>query len=177
MNVMWQFAVNTPWWVYVLLIYLINIGVKASKTRVVKLRVIFIVPLIFVGISLHTLLTSVSIDGMALLTWSCAIFFGLMLGWGQIYHYVLRVDKKYHLIKIPGSWSTLVIVIAMFMAKYYFSYELVTNTLFVRSPIFESSALAIFGASAGFFIGKLLCYLYRFKTLKHSNLVNEKVNC
>lgn len=176
MDVVWQFSMNTPWWVYVLLIYLIYIGVKASKTRVVKLPVIFIIPLIFVGISLHTLFSSFSIDGVAMLTWLCAILFGLMLGWRQIYHYVLRVDKEHQLIQVPGTWSTLTIVLAMFAAKYYFSYELVTNALFVSSPVFKNMALIIFGVAAGFFIGKLLCYLYRFKTLRHSNLVNENLS-
>lgn len=172
MDVIWQFFVNTPWWVYVLLIYLLYIGVKASKTHRVKLPVMFIIPLVFVAMSLHTLWASFCVGITAVCIWSSATAFGAMLGWRQVFRYALKIDKKHKLIQVPGSWSTLVMVLMMFSAKYYFSYELLTHAPLVKKQGFENSALIIFGVGTGFFIGKLLCYLYRFKTLKHSQLVH-----
>jgi len=43
----WQTAVNTPWWVYFLLCFLVKMGVQASKTRVVSLKRLLIIPLLF----------------------------------------------------------------------------------------------------------------------------------
>jgi len=36
MREIWQIAIHTPVWVYLLLIYLIIVGVKASKMRVIE---------------------------------------------------------------------------------------------------------------------------------------------
>lgn len=170
MDILLPFVVNTPVWVYGLFIYLIYIGVKASKTHLAKLSVIFIIPLVLIAMSLHTLLVAFNLDAQALLFGLGAALFGLIVGWWQVFRYGLRIDKKHQLIQIPGTWSTLIVVLVMFATKYYFSYAYVTNDPVVSTALFEHSALIIFGMGTGFFLGKLLCYLYRFNTLEHSDL-------
>lgn len=164
MNIIWQTLINTPWWVYLLLAYLIKVGIQASKTRTVELKKLFIIPAVFAFMSIHTLLYSFTIDALTILTWFASILIGMVLGWIQIYRYKLKVDKKNVLIQIPGTWSTLITIMIIFIAKYYFGYELATDPALAQQTMFEMSALLISGVCTGFFIGRLICYLYRFQT-------------
>ena len=170
MNSIWQTLINTPWWVYLLLAYLIKVGIQASKTRTVELKKLFIIPTVFTLISIHTLLYSFAIDALTILTWFAAILTGMVLGWIQIYQYKLKIDKKNGLIQIPGTWSTLIIIMIIFITKYYFGYELAIDPALAQQSTFEMSALLISGICTGFFIGRLICYFYRFQTSRSEDL-------
>lgn len=174
MNGIWQTLVHTPWWVYLLLIFLIRVGIRASKTHVVSLKKLFIVPIIFTFMSIHTLFTSFTVGALTITTWAVAILIGMALGWIQVHRYSLQVDMKNLLIQVPGTWSTLIIILIIFIAKYYFSYELSVDPQLAQQTIFEICALAISGIFTGLFIGRLICYLYRLKTSESVTLQPEK---
>lgn len=164
METIWQTAVHTPWWVYLLLLYLISIGIRASKTNIVLLKKLFIIPIIITFMSVHTLIASFAISAFTITTWSGAILIGTILGWLQIYRLTLKVDKQHALIQVPGTWSTMIIIIIIFATKYYFGYELSVDPNLVDQTGFEFSMLTVSGVCSGLFIGRLLCYLYRFQT-------------
>lgn len=170
MTTILQMLTGTPWWVYLLLAYLIIIGVKASKTRIVPLKKLLIVPVLFILLSIHTLLTSFEITAFSLASWLVATLIGISLGWFFIYRLNLAVDKPHLLIQTPGTWSTLLIIIIIFMTKYYFAYELAIAPQLIKNDIFEFSLLAISGVCSGFFVGRLICYLYRLQTNSSVNL-------
>lgn len=173
MNSIQQIIIGTPWWVYALFIYLIWIGIIASKTRVVSLKKLFIVPIIFGFISIHTLVTSFQMSALTITTWSGAIVLGTLLGWIQIHRYTLKIDKIHHLVQVPGTWSTLIFILIIFATKYYFGYELAVDPKLAEQSLFEFSMLAISGVFTGLFIGRLICYLYRFKTNPSVDLLKE----
>lgn len=174
MNGIYQLLINTPWWVYLILIYLIIVGIKASKTRIVSLKKLFIIPLVFLIMSIETLISSFKIDLLNFSIWSLGILIGAIFGYIQTYRYKLKIDKENGLLEIPGTWSTLVIISVIFIAKYYISYELAVDPAIINENVFEISALLVTGVCTGLFIGRLCCYLYRFQTensvsLKTSN--------
>ncbi len=164
METIWQAAIHTPWWVYVLLVYLIIMGFKASRTRVIELKRLFIIPALFTFLSVQTLLSSFKVDTFSILTWVIAILIGVAFGYLQIIRHKLRVDKKSFLVEMPGTWSTLVLIIIIFTSKYYFGYELSVDPQIAQQTLFEFSMLGISGVCTGLFIGRLFCYLYRFVT-------------
>lgn len=170
METIWQFLINTPWWVYVLFIFLIKIGFQASKSRVVSLKKLFIIPAVFTFMSVHTLLTAVKPDYFAISSWSLAVLVGILLGYWQVYRYNVQVDKKQWLIRLQGTWSTLIVILIIFGTKYYFSYALAVDPQRASQTAFEFSMLAVSGACTGLFIGRLICYLYRMKTNIHIDL-------
>jgi membrane protein CcdC involved in cytochrome C biogenesis len=157
----WQIAIHTPWWVYALFAYLIFVGFKASRTRTVSIKKIFIIPIIFAAMSVHTLMTSFQLDAMTIMVWSAAIFIGMVLGWIQVYQYHLEIDKKNHRIQVPGTWTTLLLILIIFAAKYYFGYELAIDPTLIEQTSFEYSMLGVSGVCTGLFVGRLFCYLYR----------------
>lgn len=46
MSDVWQFIVDVPWWVYVLLIALLKIGIDAIKTQIYSFKQLFVMPII-----------------------------------------------------------------------------------------------------------------------------------
>ncbi len=173
MNAIWQATINTPWWVYLLLYFLVKMGIQASKTRVVSLKRLLIIPLLFIAMSIHTLVISFKITSFSVTTWLIAILIGALLGWLFIYRFRLTVDKPHNLIEIPGTWSTLIIILIIFASKYYFDYQLGVDPALVNQSNFEFSLLAVSGLCSGFFLGRLFCYFYRFFTNPSVNLKKE----
>lgn len=164
---------GTPWWVYVLLVYLIIIGIQASKTRVVSILRLFILPILFTVLSLETLLTAVTPDFFAVSSWLGSVMVGVILGWWQISLWRIQTDRRHFLVRVPGNWSTLILILIIFATKYYFSYQLAVDPQLLDQTWFEFSMLAISGLCTGLFIGRLLCFLYRMKTGPQVDLMTE----
>lgn len=170
LNIAWQFIINTPWWVYLLLAYLIFIGIKASNTRIVSIKKLLIAPVIFTVLSLETLLTAFKITPLSVGTWIAAIIIGIGLGWLQIIRHKLIVDKPHLLIKVPGSWLTLILVLIIFVSKYYFGYQIAVDPQLETQTGFEISMLGVSGVCTGLFIGRVIAYFYRLNTEPSTNL-------
>lgn len=153
---------NTPIWVYLLLAYLIWNGIKATKTRTLSLKSLFIRPIIFTCLSIQTLLTSFDISLFLFSAWLCSILFGVMFGGidTRRHHPQIEVNKEKQLIQVPGSWMTLILVFIFFATKFYFSYEISVDPTLGKQTWFEVCMLAVSGVCAGLFIGRLLSYLY-----------------
>src|SRR5690348_15072244 len=111
---------HTPWWIYLLLAYVIYIGIQASKARIIALKKLFIIPAIFAFMSIHTLITSFAMNALVIATWCIVILIGIVLGWIQVSRFQIKVDKQKKLIQVPGTWSTLIIIIIIFITRYYF---------------------------------------------------------
>lgn len=163
MHMIWDAFIHTPWWVYVLLVYLIKVGVGALKTREVPIRNLFIIPCIFSLMSFHTLLTSFKIDAFTLSIWLASLVIGFLIGLIHIHISNMAVDHKKRTIEIPGSWTTLVVILLIFVAKYYFGYELARDPALMENTYFEIAALIVSGVGTGIFVGRLAYFLHWFK--------------
>lgn len=154
-------AVNTPWWVYVLLIVLIQVGIKASKTGTVPLGKLFIAPIIFTAMAIETLLGNIDLTTDVLIGFAVALLIGIGLGWWQVSMQSLRVDANKKLIEVPGTWTVMVLVIIIFATKYYFGYELSVDPYIIHNTWFEVVFVGVTALCSGVFIGKLGCYMKR----------------
>ncbi len=162
--------IQTPWWVYVLLIYLLWMGIKATQPRIVVLRRLFIIPAFFIWFSLHTLLNTFTINILSISSWSIALILTTTLGVYQVVRLPFKVDKNKFLIELPGSWTTLILIVIIFATKYYFGYQMAVDPQISNQTSFELSMLIISGACTGLFFGRLIGYLYRFKVEPHIDL-------
>jgi hypothetical protein len=163
MGVIWQTVIHTPWWVYLLLVYLIIVGLKASKSRIIPFWKIFVLPTIFLSISIQNLTTIENIEYLSISSWIVAMLVGSLFGWWQVKRLDIKIDKKSSLIQIPGSWDTLLVILIIFVAKYYFGYEKATNPVLVAQLNFKVSMLILSGVCTGLFLGRLLGYMSHYK--------------
>ncbi len=170
MNAIWAAATQTPWWVYVLFIFLVQRGIKASKPHVVSIIKLAIVPLIFIALSIHTVMTAFHVNTMVIAVWLASIILGSVIGWLLIRNHQFKVDRKKLLIQLQGSWMMLILILAIFIFKYYFSYQIESDPALINQTGFKFSMLAATGICTGLFVGRLLCYFHKLWTYESVDL-------
>ena len=156
-----QSLIHTPWWVYLLLVYLIFIGIKARETGVVSIYKLAILPIIFLMMSIESMTSHFKIESLSIATWLISILIGAIIGILLVYKSKIRVDREKKLLELPGSWTTLILILAIFMAKYYCGYALSKDPGAVINTSTEILVLALSGICTGTFAGRMLIYLYR----------------
>ncbi len=170
MMFIWEMILNTPWWVYLLLIYVVKRGLKARQTQVGSLARMFIFPILMFLLSIDTLYRTDALTGVNIGCWVLTLLLGAVIGWYLVAQQALKVDRQKHLIFCPGTWSVLILVLVIFVSKYAFATIQATNIILAKNPIFILSNLSVSGVFTGIFLGRLACYLHRYFTLPHTDL-------
>lgn len=107
---------STPFYVYLLFIYLMFIGIKATKPRVVLYPVkLFIMPLVFLAFFIKQL-NRIEDLLLVFVLITISIFINLKLFKPP------PVQIENNISIIPGSWQPLFIIIVIFSIKYLFGY-------------------------------------------------------
>lgn len=149
---------GTPTWVWFVFGYLIFIGIRATRTRIVYIPKLFIIPLVLSGLKYKVFMVG-----------NIAVWLGyfICLALTSFASYKYTVMQKIKIItprmsvQLPGSYWTLIVLMAFFVVKYFFGYISATNpTHYNDIKIFE---LSISGIFSGYFLGKAICYLMKFK--------------
>jgi hypothetical protein len=147
MNGIVQAITHTPVWVWPLLALLIFIGIIALKPRSMPLPRLLILPAIFLGLSIFSLLSS----GLPLLQAIAIWLAGLVLGGllGRLFAPRLSaagggvvIDRAARRIAVPGSAVPLVLILVIFIGRYAFGYA------FGRYPELRQNDLVVVTAAA-----------------------------
>ncbi len=107
---------STPFYVYLLFIYLMFIGIKATKPRVVLYPIkLFIIPVVFLTFFIKQL-NRIEDLLLVFVLITISIFINLKLFKPP------PVQIENNISIIPGSWQPLFIIIVIFSIKYLFGY-------------------------------------------------------
>ena len=156
---------GTPWWVYVVFAYLVMIGIKAMKPQMVSVNKMFIIPLIFIALSIYGLI--VGFRGWPdLFFWAIALVAGFFVG-GRLAPEKFRADRKKLLAYIPGSPVILILILAIFAVKYFFGYYSATHEV---GDAMHVAQIIASGAVTGIFVGRTRAFLLQFSKAKHESL-------
>lgn len=153
MNTLWDIASGAPWWAYLLFVYFVIIGIKATKPREIPISVVFILPLVFVIWSFSQLYTKLEMGMSSLLYWWLAsLVAGTFLGVLEVHKWHIQKDKRKGRITIPGNYSTLILILIIFILKFFWGY------IYAIDP-HPSYAIYLFDTISsalvcGFFIGR-----------------------
>jgi hypothetical protein len=158
----------TPWWVYLLLAYVIFIGIKASKSRTVSLRKLFILPVIFLALSLEMLVSHFDLNTLSICTWLGSVLLGSLIGALLVVRQPITVDRDKKALHLGGSWSTMILIFIIFSGKYYCGYALSADPGAVINTHTEIAVLAISGACSGTFLGRMLYYIFCYVRKKEA---------
>ena len=145
---------GTPLYVWVILVYLLFVGIKSLNTRIIYLPKLFIIPLVLLTIKYKTFLSSDAI------TFFLAIILGAI--WSFFIHKndTIKIVKDSLSVELPGNHSTLIILISFFLVKYYFGYLNSTDhDLALKYSFIEN---VISGLFSGYFIGRAIQYTYKY---------------
>jgi len=163
-----QILLPTPWWVYVLFAYILYVGIKATRMRSVPVLQLFIAPSIFTILSIHTLVGRISDHLLYIIPWGIATAVGIAIGWIEMHRLNIIVDRKNHLLKIPGSVFTLILFLLFFGSKYYYGFMSATDPERTKEIQFVIFILLISGIGTG--IMWVRGFGYFFKYLKNPSV-------
>lgn len=161
---------HTPWYVYLILAYLIFVGVKSLKGGEVSLIKLAIIPVIFVWMSIDEFLRTANFSTGSFIIWLIGIVIGAyLLGWKPYKALGIKVDKKTKELVIPGNWLTLILLIVTFVVKYAIAVALSIDPSISGMTMYV--LLLVSGIFTGAFVGRVLYGLY---LLKHGPFVSPR---
>lgn len=148
---------GTPVWVWVVFVYLLLVGLKATRNRIIYLPKLYIIPIILIGLQYDTFISG-NVFYIAL--YFSLLCVGLGIGVLSVLRTPIKIFKDLKSIELPGSYSTLIILFLFFCVKYIFGYLQATNPMLYGQN--EFLEISIGAAFSGFFLGRTLNYTYRF---------------
>ena len=152
---------GTPWWVWVVLVYLIVVGINASRHQIVYLPRLFIIPILLIGFKYKFFLAG---SAWLILLYLASLSLGVGIGFLQGMRAKVRIFRELLYVEIPGSWWTLFLLLTIFCINF------MLGVLWALDPLLAAKyfavVLSISAMITGFFLGKALSCLNRF--LKHS---------
>jgi hypothetical protein len=163
---------NTPIWVWILFGFLVWRGISASRPGTTKLWRLAIIPGLLTVWGLHSLVTQFPIGPASISTYLLAMVAGAAAGWIMVGGTPVRADRQRGLIHLPGGWSVLGLLLAIFAVKYTFGYLYATDPALARHPGFYLSDIAASGLITGAFIGKLARYAALYRAAPHEDLAS-----
>ena len=163
---------HTPWWVYVLFGFILYVGIKATKMRSVRVHQLFIAPSIFTVLAIYILVGRISDHFLYLIPWGTASLIGIAIGWLEMHRLNIIVDRKHHLLKIPGSAFTLIFFLLFFGSNYYYGFMSATDPERVKQIQFVIYILLVSGIGTG--IMWVRGFGYFFKYLKNPSVVSKE---
>lgn len=143
---------NAPWWIYALACILVIFGLIATRRRTISLYRLYFLPTLFTIWNLVWLLGLLKGHYSLMLLWVVGIGLGVLIGYRTVHHWKVKADHKKTQIILPGSYSTLVIILSAFLLRYYFLYQHKFHPEMVKN-ILSSEAL-FSGIITGIFVGR-----------------------
>jgi hypothetical protein len=153
-----QYLSHTPWWVYVLLIFLISRGLRAMKPGQVTLQKLAIIPVLFTVWSLWDLVHIYGVTTQSVLVWVVGLLLGIAAGWLLVRRAAISVDPASGVIRHPADYTLLPLVLFTFAVKYTFGAISATSPDVLQQPTFLLADLGLSGLFSGIFVGKFAVY-------------------
>ncbi len=162
MEYFFEVLTHTPWWVYVMFAYILYAGITATKLRSVPVSQLFIVPIALTILSIHTLVGRIGDHVLYIIPWVIAAALGMVIGWIEMKRLNITVDRENHLLKIPGSIFTLILLLLFFGCKYYYGFVSATAPERAKQIQFLIFILMITGMGTGVMWVRGFGYFFKY---------------
>jgi len=86
--------------------------------------------------------------------WVIGLAAGTLIGWQTVRNWKIKVDRHRKTISVPGTWSTLIFILLVFVVRYYFVYHYESHP--ENSSRFFLADSLVSGIFTGIFIGRSL---------------------
>lgn len=149
-----QIFVNTPRWVWGLLLGLLWLGLSQAVTRTASLKRITLLPLAMTSLSLYGTVAAFGSDSQVLLVWLSACALSLTLALRQAPPDATHYDSTTRRFTLPGSWVPLMLILSIFMTKYFVGVATAMQPVLARDASFSLSIAALYGVFAGLFLAR-----------------------
>lgn len=149
---------GTPWWVWVVFIYLVVIGIQATKSITVSLFRMAIIPVILTLWSWYSLIHHPVIR---IITWLIAFAVGILIGL-RFFSTKVTVDKKNKRVHLAGSYLPLIFYLLFFLLKYVLGFTYAIHPEYKNFAFLWAIDAVSSGLISGIFSGRLLYIIIRY---------------
>lgn len=156
-----ELITQTPLYVWFILVYLLIIGWRATKPRTIWVPQLFLISFILM-ISKFPKLLSISML-YTVLPWILGLLIGTLVG---IKHKKIEILMSKNSIRLPGSYSTLIMLLTLFFIKYSLNVLQFTHPNWYTTWAHADTAVTFI--FAGYSFSKATTYTLRFLRAKRS---------
>jgi hypothetical protein len=165
-----EIIARTPWWVWLLFLFLLWIGVRALRPAVTPFWRLAILPAVFLAWGLQGLLTRYPIGAFSLGVWLAAVAIGIAFGLLLVARIQLRADRAHGLVWLPGGATTLVLILSVFAARYTFGVLQGMTPAIISDPRFLVADVGVAGLVSGIFLGRLIGLWRKYRMAPQEDL-------
>lgn len=165
-----QIIVNTPPWVWVLLAFLLFLGIRALRPGTAPLWRIAILPAVFCVWGVSGLFSLHTPTPGRVLPWLAAIAVGVGIGMAIARLQPIRADKKRGLVRVPGGPLTLVLILGIFATKYLFGVLHGMSPALFAEPRFWLTEIVLSGTMTGMLAGRFVGLWQQYRAAPHEDL-------
>lgn len=151
-----QIILNTPVWVWALLMFLIYRGILASVDREISLKKTFIIPVVMLGLSVQGIVSTFGINMAAVLPWLACTAAAGVAAWHLFNRDKITANPACGSVFQQGNWMPLVLMMGIFLTKYVVAVLLKLEPGHRQEILFVVAVCALYGLFSGVFIGKTL---------------------
>ena len=150
---------GTPWYVYLVIIYIVKISPNIIKGGSIHMKKLVILPAVFLCLSFNEIFyTNTSTE--QIIVWVLSLLFGAyILGWLPYQRIRVTPAKTPHTLYVPGSWWSLALIIVTFIIKY--AIGALTSMHHAFSAMELYGLLLLSGVFTGAFVGRLAYGIYK----------------
>lgn len=152
---------SIPPWVFAILLVLLVLGYRQSRTRLVAPGSVAALALAMFCLSLYGVVTAFGVRPAPLASWAAGLAVSIAAG-GRVFgpQGLSRVAGS---VQVPGSWLPLGLMLGIFVAKFVLGFATGVGSPIVREPWFIAAASFVFGLLSGGFVARALV-VHRFAT-------------
>ncbi|MGQ4878972.1 DUF6622 family protein [Billgrantia sp. LNSP4103-1] len=147
---------NTPRWVFLLFIVLLVTGYRQSKDRTASRHSIAILPAVFILLALYGVVSAFGTDPAGLALWALGVACSVLLHLKLMVPRGVRYSPAQQTFHLPGSWQPLVIMLAIFFAKYTVEVIRARQLPMADTSMFTATVSLFYGLFSGVFLGRAL---------------------
>ena len=149
-----QILSHTPIWVYALFFVLLVFGLMQTRTRTVGKIPALLLPVGMVALSLAGINSSFGFTTIPLAAWGMAMAVATVVGYAFFRDKRIRCEATGGKFFMPASWIPLVVIMAIFFAKYVYAVMKASNAEVIATPIFIGALSAVYGLLSGYFASR-----------------------
>lgn len=147
---------NTPPWVFGLFLVLLAFGLMQTRTRTVRRVPALSLPVGMVALSLAGIQSSFGLRPAPLASWAVALALSAWAGRCLFRENPVTYDRIVQAFRVPGSWWSLGVIMAIFFAKYAYAVIQALEVDLVKAPSFVVAMAAFYGLLSGYFVARAL---------------------
>ena len=151
---LYQILTHTPTYVWAILAVLVWRGLAALRDREMRVRSLFIVPIVMLALSLQDVLMRFGSHAGALAAWAVAAAGAALLVW-KFGRSRTAPGATPGSVFVRGSRAPLAMMMAVFFTKYTASVLLAVLPHARQDTLVAAGVCVLFGAFNGYFLGRL----------------------